>query len=304
MKLFQLVAIVVAGILCLGGCGDSVEEVGLGSGKLRFEIVRIDEGTFVAEATILAIGSSDEVGVPERGDLIRLALTRGDAAYLKTGDVCRAKLGDSSKGVFQVEGVWPDDPDLQERMGQANANLRLDVDRRGESVARDVGSILPQFAVIDQDGEVIDASFFQGKTTLINFFFTRCSNPAMCPAATQRLKLMLEKSPEFGLSNLQVLCLTFDPGHDTPGVLKDYAQAYQLDETLFRLGTGPKQVMDDLRRQIGIAARPDPKLIIDHTFRIAVVDGHRRIAAEILGPAWAIENTLARIGSLIQEEEK
>ena len=41
-------------------------------------------------------------------------------------------------------------------MEQANSNLRREVKRRGENVAREVGSILPEFAVIDQDGELID----------------------------------------------------------------------------------------------------------------------------------------------------
>ena len=143
-----------------------------------------------------------------------------------------------------------------------------------------------------------------GKTTLINFFFTRCPNPLMCPAATQRLQVMLEQASEAGLTNLQVLSLSFDPEHDAPGILKDYAQAYQLDETRFRLGTGPRQALDDLRALVGIATRKDPKLVIDHTFRIVVVDRDRRILAEILGPAWSVENTLARIRKLLQEEGK
>ncbi|MGE4551069.1 MAG: SCO family protein [Opitutales bacterium] len=292
------------GILCLGGCSGTGESLGLSPGEVRFEIVGLDQASLLAEAKVLAAGSSDGGRWPEEGAVIRLTLTRGDAAYLETGDVCRGQLGDSSEGVFQIEGIWPDGTGIREGLEQANRNLRRDVERRKGDAAREVGALLPEFAVIDQDGELLDASFLEGKITLINFFFTRCPNPDMCPAATQRLKVMLEKAPESGLVNLQALSLSFDPEHDSPGILKDYAHAYQLDETRFRFGTGPSQVMDDLRRQIGIATRKDPKLVIDHTFRIAVVDERRRVVAEILGPNWSVENTLARIRALVQEEEK
>ena len=291
-------------ILCLGSCSGEGDSLGLEPREIRFEIMDLDKASPVAKAKILAVGSSPKTGLPEEGAIVRLALTRGDAAYLEIGDVCRGQLSDSSGEPFAVEGIWPDGSVLWERLDQVNRDLRRDVERRTGGAARAVGALLSKFAVIDQNGELLESSFLEGKITLINFFFTRCPNPKMCPAATLRLKVMLEKAEESGVDNLQVLSLSFDPKHDSPGILKDYAHAYQLDETRFRLGTGPSPLMEDIRRQIGIATRKDPKLVIDHTFRIAVIDEHRRVIAEILGPNWSVENTLARIRTLVQEEEK
>ncbi|MFP6899412.1 MAG: SCO family protein [Opitutales bacterium] len=304
MQFYPIGAIFVAGLLCFVACSDSGDETGLGPAEFRFEIVRLDKGTLRVEAKVLAIGSSDDGRFPEEGAVAILEVTRGDAAYLEAGDVCRATVIDFSGNVFRIGSIWPAGPGLMEHLEQANLNLRRDVQRRGRGAAREVGALIPDFAVLDQDGELLDSSFLEGKTTLINFFFTRCPNPLMCPAATQRLQVMLEQASEAGLTNLQVLSLSFDPEHDAPGILKDYAQAYQLDETRFRLGTGPRQALDDLRALVGIATRKDPKLVIDHTFRIVVVDRDRRILTEILGPAWSVENTLARIRKLLQEEGK
>lgn len=298
---FAVGVMVVFGVAFLLGCSDGVEETDLDPEALRFEIVRINEGELVVEARALAAGSTARSRLPEGGTTFHLLLSRGDAAYLETGDVCLGQLGESSEGAFRIHEVWPDGSVLRDKLEQTNATLRREVERRGENVAREVGSILPEFAVIDQDGELIDASFFKGKITLINFFFTRCSNPSMCPATTRRLKQLLEKASADGLSDLQVLSLSFDPEHDAPGFLKDYAAAYQLDESRFRLGTGPRQVMDDLRRLLGIATRKDPQLVIDHTFRAVLVDERRFIAAEILGSAWSMENALAQIKFLGQE---
>lgn len=301
---FALGLMGVVGNTCFVGCSGSMEETDLGPDELRFEIVTIKDDGRTAEARFLAVGSSIKERLPKTEGVIHLLLNRGDAAYLEAGDVCRGQLGAFQAGVFEVEKVWPDGPVLRERLEQANQILRRDVERRGENIVREVGSLLPEFAVIDQDGELIDASFFKGRTTVINFFFTRCSNPAMCPATTRRLKKMLEKASLSGLTNLQVLSLSFDSERDVPGLLKDYAAAYQLDESRFRLGTGPKQVMEDLRRQLGISTRKDPELVIDHTFRAVVVDERLRVVAEILGPNWSVENTLARLRALVQEEEK
>ncbi len=270
--------------------------------EVRFRILAMPRDAQTAKAKLLALGSSAKVSVRDSLEVIDLLLPRGDAAYLKAGDVCRAELVALSKGLFQAKRIWPDDPGLQSRLKQTNAALRSEVQAKAKDLALPVGSILPEFAVIDQEGELLDASFFAGKTTLVNFFFTRCSNPAMCQAATQRLKLTLKKAPEFDLPNLQALSLTFDPEHDAPGILKDYANAYRLDGKKIRLGTGPKQVMEDLRQRMGIATRKDPKLVLDHTFRIVVVDDERRIITEILGPAWSVENTLARIRKILTEE--
>ncbi|MBG30177.1 MAG: hypothetical protein CMI31_09270 [Opitutae bacterium] len=304
MNYFSRAMVCLLVILCLGSCSGEADSFGLEPREIRFEIMDLDKESLVAEAKILAVGSSKEKVLPEERAIVRLALTRGDAAYLETGDVCRGRLSDASGEPFAVDGIWPDDTGLWERLDQANSDLRRDVERRKGSATRAVGALLSEFAVIDQDGDLLQSSFLKGKITLINFFFTRCPNPKMCPTATQRLKVMLEKADEAGVPNLQVLSLSFDPKHDSPGILKDYSHAYKLDENRFRLGTGPSLLMKDLRQQIGIATRKDPKLVIDHTFRIAVIDEHRRIIAEILGPDWSVENTLARIRTLVQEEKK
>ena len=82
-------------ILCLGGCSGTGESLGLSPGEVRFEIVGLDQASLLAEAKVLAAGSSYGGPWPEEGAVIRLTLTRGDAAYLEAGDVCRGQLGET-----------------------------------------------------------------------------------------------------------------------------------------------------------------------------------------------------------------
>ena len=40
---------------------------------------------------------------------------------------------------------------------------------------------MPPFALYDQDGEIITTDYLNGSVTILNFIFTRCSEPDMCP---------------------------------------------------------------------------------------------------------------------------
>ena len=44
------------------------------------------------------------------------------------------------------------------------------------------------------------------------------------------------------VAHVKFLSITLDPEFDTPGVLKSYALAYDLNEENFRLGTPPKRL--------------------------------------------------------------
>ena len=93
--------------------------------EVRFRILAMPRDAHqTAKAKLLALGSSAKVSARDNLDVIDLLLPRGDAAYLKAGDVCRAKLVALSKGLFQAKRIWPDDPGLQSRLKQANAALR------------------------------------------------------------------------------------------------------------------------------------------------------------------------------------
>ena len=107
----------------------------------------------------------------------------------------------------------------------------------------------------DQNGEIITSEYFDGSVTVLNFIFTRCSVAKMCPAATTKMKKLQDLVAKTGVPFVKFLSITLDPEFDSPGVLKSYARAYNLDEKTFKLGTAGKSVIDDLVHQFGILRR-------------------------------------------------
>jgi len=71
-----------------------------------------------------------------------------------------------------------------------------------------------------------------GRITVLAFMYTRCSDPEGCPLSMSLfhdLAYAGETDPAIG-GALQLITASFDPAHDTPEVLKEYAAAH-LDGT-------------------------------------------------------------------------
>jgi protein SCO1/2 len=90
------------------------------------------------------------------------------------------------------------------------------------------GDEVPDFALRNQDGRAIHLDQFRGKTLLITFIYTRCPLPNFCPLVTRNfaeINRQLEAVP--GLSaKTHLLCVSFDPDHDTPARLRAYGATY------------------------------------------------------------------------------
>ena len=126
------------------------------------------------------------------------------------------------------------------------------------------GEYIPNFAMIDQHGEFLQIRQLQGKPFVLNFIFTRCTIPTMCPASSIRMADMQDAAREAGLNGLQFVSITFDPAFDSAGILNQYADGYGMESENFHLLTMNQTVVDDLLRQFGILTMEEDGTI-NHT---------------------------------------
>lgn len=99
----------------------------------------------------------------------------------------------------------------------------------------------------------------KGKVVLINFMFTDCR--AICPVTTAKLVKVQKALGNRVARDVFLYSITLDPEHDTPEVLRRYAE---------RLGAGPgwpfltgrKEDVEALRRRLGFYD-PDPTVDAD-----------------------------------------
>lgn len=208
----------------------------------------------------------------------------GDAELDYSGRRVRAEAVFYNKR-WHLERIFPIDGagakamrDVNERLHKATATMS-----RRSYVKQ--GDYLPDFAMIDQDGRFLQIRELQGKAFVLNFIFTRCTVPTMCPASTTRMSDLQTAAAEAGLDDLHFVTITFDPTFDSPGILRQYANGYGIDLANFHLLTGTEEVVQDLLRQFGILTMEEDGTI-NHTMATLLVDVTGRVAFRKEGSSW------------------
>ena len=84
---------------------------------------------------------------------------------------------------------------------------------------------LPAFQLTDQRGRPFKSSQFAGSPSLVFFGFTHC--PSICPGTLQRLRLFVDKHPEF--RTLKVVLISVDGDRDSPEVMAEYLANFSPD---------------------------------------------------------------------------
>ncbi len=98
----------------------------------------------------------------------------------------------------------------------------------GTSNPPQAGDKVPDFAMVNQDGKRIHLREFQGDVLLVTFIYTRCPFPDFCPLVSKNFSQIyasLRKDPSLG-PKIRLLSVSFDPGYDTPAVLRKYAETF------------------------------------------------------------------------------
>jgi protein SCO1/2 len=167
-------------------------------------------------------------------------VTAGDVANAKPGQRIRAEMIPSDTGDYRLEKIWPDDRTAAAAVAAGANALRQDTMIRGRGVYREVGEQVPDFSLYDQTGAVVQSVRFRGKQIMLNFIFTRCPVATMCPAATLKMMETQRLAKEAGVPNVEFVSITLDPAYDTPGVLKDYADARASTRAISRFSPARK----------------------------------------------------------------
>ena len=293
----------ICGLTFFLGCGDDAVRMQknlLYPNEIRGEVVSVELNASTVSVKALALGRElDEKLDLQPNARLNLVVQPGDLSLLKNKSHFKGKLHEtftSSKGSgFLLHEVWPANRSDLIRVNNVNRLLRRDTLSMGDDMIRTVGDQVPPFALFDQDGEIITTDYFDGSVTVLNFIFTRCSVPDMCPASTIKMKELQKLVSLTGISNVKFLSITLDPAFDSPGILKSYAMGYSLNEENFRIGTAEKSVIDDLTRQFGILRKSKTKQPLDHTMRTIIVNSKRQIVYQVPGKGWEVKDFLSRL---------
>ncbi|MBJ7326911.1 MAG: SCO family protein [Chthoniobacterales bacterium] len=161
---------------------------------------------------------------------------------------------------------------------------------------------VPDFRLTDQDGHEVTNESLRGKIWIADFIFTRCQGP--CPVMTSRMIEMqkaLIKAPQVKLVSVSV-----DPEHDTPEVLKAYAEQNHADPARWTFLTGDAESIKKLVTEgfMQPLARGDDGNPV-HGSMFLVVDGQGMVrSAQMLEDPELIPKILMDTGNLLREQGK
>lgn len=130
---------------------------------------------------------------------------------------------------------------------------------------------VPDFLMHNQDSLLIGNEDYIGKVYIVEFFFSRC--PTICPVMNKNMKILDEKfwnRQDFGIASF-----TIDPIHDTPQVLKQYAERYQVKSQNWHFLTDKKANVYELANSgFSIFASINPAVAggFEHQGYFALID--------------------------------
>lgn len=235
----------------------------------------------------LTESATEELSV---GQAVEFRVGPGDLEIGYAGRLIRAEAVHYSKK-WHLERVFPVDGTGAKAMTDINKQLHDATASMSRRKYVREGDYIPNFAMIDQHGDFMQIREMRGKAFVLNFIFTRCKAATMCPASTTRMSELQELAREGGLEDLHFVTITFDPEFDSPGILRQYAKGYELENENFHLLTATQELVDDLLRQFGILTMEEDGTI-NHTMATLLVDANGRVAFRKEGSKWTTKEFL------------
>lgn len=161
---------------------------------------------------------------------------------------------------------------------------------------------LPEFALLDQEGEPFTQADFQGQWSLLYFGFTYC--PDICPSALGVMAQVKQALDDVDELNDQYYLVSVDPDRDTPERLAEYVTYF---DPAFRGVTGAFDQLDLITRAAGAVykvpeAPANDDYLVAHSSTLTLIDPRGRVHAIFTSPfdPGAIASDVKRIGTAEQ----
>jgi protein SCO1/2 len=168
------------------------------------------------------------------------------------------------------------------------------------------GDPTPDFKLRNQDGRAIHLAQFHGKALLITFIYTRCPLPDFCPRVTRNFSVIerqLAASPAL-LARTHLLCISFDPEHDTPERLRAYGATYMGSDAKnafahWDFAVPEKPVLAEMAKFFDLGITNEADATITHTLSTTLIGPDGKVVRFYPGNQWTAEQLAADVRQLM-----
>jgi protein SCO1/2 len=140
------------------------------------------------------------------------------------------------------------------------------------------GQTVPDFKFLNQSGKTIAIDQFRGKVLLVTFIYTRCPLPDYCIRMSRNFATIqheLSADPEL-YNKTHLLSVSFDPVHDTPGVLRSYGNSYTGERgdkafSHWDFAAPSSSELDAVDQFFDVGVSPGGNSTLTHTLSTAII---------------------------------
>jgi len=159
-----------------------------------------------------------------------------------------------------------------------------------------LGVPVPDFQLVNQSARPIRLSDFAGRIVAVNFIYTRCPLPEVCPRLSANFAHLQKRFRQQMGKDLVLLSITLDSQHDTSSVLADYAKRWGVGEG-WQFLTGDSADIERIANRFGLVYWPEDGLLT-HTSQTGIISRDGRLAALIEGSSYQED----QLGDLIARQ--
>jgi len=137
---------------------------------------------------------------------------------------------------------------------------------------------VPDFSLIDSQGAPVSQAELAGGIWIADFIFTTC--PGMCPVLSAQMAKVQEALASQSGAPTRLVSFSVDPVHDTPELLRTYAERFRADPARWIFLTGDRDALHTLIGagfHLAVAERSpsedtDGQGLITHSDRFVLID--------------------------------
>jgi protein SCO1/2 len=167
------------------------------------------------------------------------------------------------------------------------------------------GDAVPDFNLRNQDGRPIHLGQYRGKALVVTFIYTRCPSPDFCPRVTRnfaQLEKQLSSNPVL-YSKSHLLCISFDPEHDTPERLRAYGATYMGSDAKnafahWEFAVPEKPVLVEMAKFFDLGMTENADSMITHTLSTTLIGPDGKVIRFYPGNEWTPEQVLSDVKQL------
>ena len=173
------------------------------------------------------------------------------------------------------------------------------------------GDAVPDFKLRNQDGLSIHFGQFKGKALLVTFIYTRCPMPNFCPRVTRNFAAINEQlagNPAV-YEKAHLICVSFDPEHDTPDRLRAYGASYIGSDAKnafvhWDFAVPNRHALEEMAKFFDLGMTNDPDGTITHTLSTTLIGPDGKVVRFYPGSDWTPEQLVADVSQSARSMEK